>query len=316
MNRKIAIIVSIIFVAIQVNVASARTDAEIEQAIRGVLMQRHPTDTAEWWRALGERAPAVILKVYENSSHIFDRGKLIQALGYFDDQSVVEFLKEESRRTPDDVLRNVAIRSIGEVRGAVELDFIATFLKHADPHTRLAAAESLRKTRDPRAEALVEKFTTEEKTKWVVSTLKGVIPTPSGPLKVVATSEDRLNREFAGTWRGYYVVPRADSQVGMTSEQAILRIEVDGAASLKGELTLKGKKRVRSFLITRGVGKASRFTVTFAEQISAAERAKPGAKAPELISGDGEITGQAGKLVVLFRAPAPVGTLIVRRDPP
>src|SRR5947209_2862765 len=70
--------------------AHAMTDTEIQNAVNGVIAQRHPTDTADWWRSLGAGAPHVIISMYESTTHIYHRLRLLQGLGWFDDPQAVD----------------------------------------------------------------------------------------------------------------------------------------------------------------------------------------------------------------------------------
>src|SRR5436305_8117694 len=99
--------------------ADSSTDA-IQHQIESVLAQRHPTDTPEWWRSLGPPAPAVIISMYQNTSHIYHRLRLLGALAWFDDPVAVDFLKKQAESSGDDVVVSAAIKSVGISQGAKE----------------------------------------------------------------------------------------------------------------------------------------------------------------------------------------------------
>jgi hypothetical protein len=130
--------------------AQTRTDAELEQAIQDVIIQRHPTDTPEWWRELGPEAPRVIIGMAEKAPRLYQRLRLVEALGWFDDQRAVEYLKRQADSASNGVIRNAAVKAIGNSQGAKELEFVSKFLKHSDPQTRKAAAQAVHKINAPK----------------------------------------------------------------------------------------------------------------------------------------------------------------------
>ena len=228
-------------------IAAASGDADIQHAVETVIMDRHPHDTPDWWRGLGAGAPAVIEQLYGTDTSTYHQMRLLEGLGAFtDDSAAVSFIEQQAEQTPDAVVRNAAIRSIAAGQGASQEDWVAKFLHNEDPHTRLLAAELLRKMGTASASAKVSEFMSGEKQPWVLAALRGEAPKPSGQLTPSGSSEDRLSPEFTGTWRGYWLAPRTDSQVGMTNEPVELKLSVHGVDALSGDLRLKQKSRIRS----------------------------------------------------------------------
>ncbi|OFZ53354.1 MAG: hypothetical protein A2428_10350 [Bdellovibrionales bacterium RIFOXYC1_FULL_54_43] len=298
--------------------AWSATDAELEKTISEALSVRHPTEGADWWRSLGPNAPRVIIRMYEASDQIYQRLRLLEALAWFDDSTSVEFLKLQAERTADDVLRNAAIRSVGIARGANEEEFVSKFLKHPEPQTRLAAAETLKRMNDSRADKILEKYLNEEKTPWITARLKGEAVVQRR-LKITSSSDDRLNPELTGTWAGFWVAPGAGSP-GMESRPAVLRLKVSGATAIEGELNLKkgGKAaQPKAFVLAEVSGKSSRIAGVLVET-PASDSAQTSAqrdmrKQPREIPFEAELVERAGLKLIEFRAPSIAAILVVRR---
>lgn len=275
------------------SLAAAMSDSEIEEAIQTTLDMRHPKDTGEWWKSLGPSAPKVIIAIYGKTSSTYRRLRLVGALAWFkDDPMAAEFLKTQARETSDDVIRNGAIQSLAIADGTKELDFIAGYLTHSDPQTRLAAAQALRDMNDPRASERVEKFLREEKLPWVVSRLKNEpLPSPSGVLAPVSSNEERLNPDFAGKWKGVWVAPKGQ---GIHVEAVTAQLKTQGVRELKGELVRKGGQTVP---LSSGEGK--------------------GPHASGQLSGarfEAEFSREAGATWLRIRIPSRGETLVLRRN--
>jgi hypothetical protein len=235
--------------------ASAYTDAQIQQIVGDKIMERQPTDTPQWWQGLGENAPGVLIGMYTSETNIYHRIRIVQGLGWMDSPEAVSFVEQQAQDTDTDVIRNAAIRALGNGQGAKEEDFISKFLKNPDPQTRLAAAESLQKIKDPRAQDLVAAYMKEEKTPWLLDKLSGKQLGATG-LSRVSSSEDRISSDFEGTWRGYWVSPK-DHGSGMQTAQVVLQFKAPSAAnSIQGNLTaITHKVSARDFQISDGTGK-------------------------------------------------------------
>ncbi|OFZ18727.1 MAG: hypothetical protein A2X94_05945 [Bdellovibrionales bacterium GWB1_55_8] len=242
----------------------AASDQEIEHAIDTVLAERHPTDTPDWWRSLGPTAPRVILRMLKSSDRVYHRVRLTQALGWFDDPEVVDYLKTQARETKEDVVRNAAVRSVGNSQGAKEFEFIAEFLEHADPQTRLSAAEALQKIDNSEARERLKRFMAEEKAGWLVARLKGELPKPTAKLSPVSSSEDRLSPEWEGRWMGYWLVPRSKpddkAKAPLEPVQAVsiwMQLKITRVVELSGAFREKipGDKKESVYSLSRASGK-------------------------------------------------------------
>lgn len=225
--------------------APPKSNAEIEAAIRGVLVQRHPTDTPEWWRGLGPNAPGVILSMSEKESRIYHRVRLVDALAWFpDDARAVEFLKRQAETTDEDAIRQAAVKSVGISQGAAELDFLSKQLAHPDPQTRLAAAQGLQRSEDPRARKALERYLSQEKADWIVRKLRSTQPEiPPGGLARVGSSRDiedgpKIDPVFAGEWKGFWIAPESAGR-GLVAKHATLQLREQGGKRLVGELSVE-----------------------------------------------------------------------------
>ena len=304
--------------------ATPRTDAEIEETARNILMSRHPDDTPEFWRGLGAGTPRVLIRMYESESSVYRRMRLIEGISAFVDDSVaVEFIKGQADRTSEGVIRNNAIRMIGVAQGAREEEWLAKYLVHPDPHTRVAAVGALKRAG---ADARVEKFLNEEKVPWVKAKIKGEAPRPLGALTPAATSEDRLSSEFTGTWRGFWVSPKPGEKQGMISQPTQLQLKVSGLAEIGGQLSLKfvrsqeagsspGEARVRNMTLARASGKGTRWTGSWIEEISAPSAQIPGGARREEQPCEAELVQQSGSFLMQIKLPRTGGMIVLRRDP-
>ncbi len=227
--------------------AAPDTDAEIKQKIERKISLRHPDDTAEWWRALGPRAPKVMIPMVAETDNTYHRLRLIEALGWFqDDAEAAAFLKDQAKKEgQEDVLKYAAIRSVGRAQGVKELEFVAGFLEDPDADARVAAADTLKRMKDPAAEQRLSKYLAEEKTPWVVAKVKGEPPPISKtPIRSNAQRVAEMNDSvaaLAGTWKGVWVKPKAGKGSGMATGkgEAILTAEGKGEARAGGKPLFK-----------------------------------------------------------------------------
>lgn len=289
----------------------AKTDTEIEDTIQATLELRHPNDTADWWRGLGLETPRIIISMFEKSTNIYHRTRLIQALGWFDDPAAVEFLKRQAQNTTEDMIRLHSIKSVGRSQGVKELEFLSKYLKNADPQTRLAAGEAIKRIGDPEALKVYENYLKEERTPWIVNKLRRELPRASVPLAVVASSENRLNPDFFGEWKGYWIFPKPGSSNELQSEAALLHLKSESGTELKGVLSLKYKGKTRVFNFVKASGTASKFSGKLLQASplghTLASREEWGFEA--------ELVRQAGALMVQIKVPQPGAILLVRRSP-
>ncbi len=233
--------------------AYSKTDFEIDEEIQNVVSQRHPKDTPEWWRGLGPTAPRVMIALYEKSDQTYVRLRLVEGLAYFsEDSKAVEFLKQQADLTSDDVIRNSAIRSVGISQGAKEIDFVSKYLHHTDAQTRLMAAQTIQGINDPQVKTLLEQYKKEEKAKWIIDRLNGRFQTPTQPLEIVSSSEDRVNPILSGVWSGVLIYPLL-SKSGMTVVTAELKFEGKTKSELKGKISLLFKKKATQNFVLKGL---------------------------------------------------------------
>jgi hypothetical protein len=205
-------------------------------------------------------------------------------------------------------VRNDVIRVIGNTQGGKEEEFLNKYLQHENPHTRLAAAEALKKINTPSATTRLEGFISREQMPWVLAKLKGESSKPSGPLLPSGSSEDRLNSDFTGTWHGYWVAPKSESAKGMKNESAELRLAVQGVNDLTGDLKLSSQHKLRVLSLGGVTGKGSRWSGNLIEAA-----ANPKIKRDE-IPCEAELVQQAGSFLMQIRLPR-IGALVwLRRD--
>lgn len=298
--------------------AHARTDDEIREVVQTLIRDRHPSDTPAHWLNLGPRAPAILMAMYESENSIYRRMRMLEGLGAFTgDAAARDFVKRQAEQNPSEVVRHAALRSIGQNQGKQEEEWLGGFAKSENPHTRLLAAQLLRKVGTESAQAKVAALMGDEKTPWVLKALKGEAVsteslTPSG------STEDRLSSEFKGVWSGYWLEPRTEAgKSGMKSEPAELRIAIESGNRLSGELKVRSKPTVRSYSLQEVSGKALRWNGTLllidAPSVSTASTPSPKPR-PEPISVEAELARRAGNLLLEIRAPRSGLFLILRRD--
>ena len=152
-------------------VVQAETDRQMRRAIQDVLSQRHPTEGEAWWRALGKNAPKVVTAMFKETEALYQKLRLVEALGYFDDPDAVKFLKSLFMSTTNSVVRQSVLRSLAMSQKMKEESFLTEALSDSDPHTRLAAALALRGTGEPNALTIVDNYKKGEKTAWVLTRL-------------------------------------------------------------------------------------------------------------------------------------------------
>lgn len=220
--------------------AASRSEPEIEEAIRNQLVQRHPNDTPEWWRALGPAAPRVIMRMADASTDIYHRTRLIGALAWFGESAeVAEFLKKQAQETEDTVIRNSALNSLGLSQGAAGVPVLESYLGDGNAQTRLAAARALQRIakEDRAAKIALDEYLAREKVPWVQSKLRGELPAPSKGLSEVSRSGDRLSRKLEGSWQGFFVFSGAGKET-LKSVPARFLFRIENGNRLGGTLLL------------------------------------------------------------------------------
>jgi hypothetical protein len=212
---------------------------DLEEIIQEKISERHPTDTPAWWQNLGPEAPHVIISLYDKTQGIYQRLRLVEALGWFHDPEAVAFLKKQAESTQRDVIRIGAIKSVGNSAGSSETDFIAGFLSHDDPQTRVAAGQALRKIATPKANALLEKFYEKEQMPWVKDRIQETpvgVPRSRGPLLRLDTkAQPTLKAEFAGNWKGVLLIPAIRGN-GLLQIDSEAKTQIENVTNLKGDV--------------------------------------------------------------------------------
>lgn len=214
----------------------ALSQTTLELKIREIITQRHPTDTAETWQSLGEGAPQAMIAMYEKTPRVYERLRLLQGLGWFDDPDAVAFLKDQARQQDNSVFRRAAVDAVGRSQGVRESDFVKGFLDHPDPQTRLAAAQALQRmirsspgVDSSALESRLQSFRASEKTKWVVQRLDREFP--------VGSKTFEKNQRFAGTWDGVRLSAGKGAEVKIERAQAVWAVDAQGR--LSGQVTVE-----------------------------------------------------------------------------
>ncbi len=221
--------------------AESASEARVRGTIQGWLVQIHPTDQPEAWRALGAETPSVIVKMLgqaENSRH---RHRLLTALGFFpEDPVALERLREEAIRTDNEVMRQAAIQAVGKTDTVREAQFVGTFLKSIDPGTRLAAARALRGMKNSQAQETYSEFLEREKRQgtWLADQLQGVAPVLPKRLAPSGSTENRPAPGLLGTWKGYRISP---SPAGGPVQIETLVIHLKSGAGSEGPSALRAE---------------------------------------------------------------------------
>ncbi len=216
-SRRIQVIflICILWFVDGVDSAWARSDEEVRAAIEDVLIQRHPRDTPQWWRGLGENAPSVIIEMYPARTKIYHRVRLVEALGNFEPtREVLEFLKSQAGDSTEDVIRNSAVYAIGRSAAEKEIDFLENYLAHKDPHTRFAAARAFTQMKGARPKEILERYRSNEKATWIIAKLDDTRPTTVSLLQPVASNSDATLSPLLGDWEGVWIAPAPKAEGG------------------------------------------------------------------------------------------------------
>jgi hypothetical protein len=299
-----------LLVALFSSQALAYSDNQIQSMVSEKIAEIHPNQnpaqTASWWKGLGADASGVVIGMYNSDNNTYHRIRLIQGLGWRQDQEAIDFVENQAESTDTDVIRNAAVRAIGRGQGSGGIDFVSKFLKSPDPQTRLAAAETLHEMPDARAKDIFSSYLKDEKTAWLSDKLKG-IPVGATGLHAVSSSEDRLSRDFEGTWKGYWLSAQANGRQaigakrsGIQTTPVILEFKTSADSnSVQGRLTILNRKALsRSFTILNASGK--------------------GVQVSGLLPGLGDfqssLSRMSGQLVMEMRVPDQASVLILKKD--
>ncbi len=294
---------------------------QIQEAIDETLAQRHPKDNAQWWRSLGEGAPPIIIRMFEDSKQVFRRVRLLQGLGWFDDPVALDFIKKQALAAGDDnSIRNAAIKTVGVTQGVKELGFVSEFLKHPHPQTRWTAADVIRRMHDPRADQALQEYLKGEKVEWIVSKVLSASGEKVKAAPLVIPTALTLSPEFQGRWIGIWAVlkkaekPQAKELENTTIESETLEVE------LKLELGRLGA------VVRAHAAKAAKASVGREFHL---ENLKPREGSQTKLAGvlvqggtpvqkyeiQGELTRETGELLLDLRSPAFGMVTLLKREP-
>jgi hypothetical protein len=303
-------------------VAHALTEAEIREQVTAVISQRHPKDSPDWWRGLGPQAPRILIRMHDETDRASHKLRLLQGLAWFDDPAATDFLKQQARSSSNAVTRAASVRTLGLSQGEKELPFLVEMLKDADPDIRFAAAEAVSRVSGPKAQGALEKYRAEEKVPWVLSKLKGELPRPGAPAPFKQPGEG-LSPDFEGTWKGFWISPKAPH--GLGSDEAVFTLSIDASGKLSGDLSIAAKPKRKTYKLGGVTGKGSRVLGTLLDpspKRNAAPLAGPSPRptepsASEELAFEAELLPpQAGGVQLLqLRAARTGATLIVRKEP-
>lgn len=211
----------ILFIALLMVILPAQANEEsIRNAIENQISQRHPSLPAGFWEGLGPEAPAIIKKMYLESTSANEKTFLIDGLSHFNDTATGNFLEKEVANTQNEVLKKKLLSAVVQSEGERAVDFVAPYLKDSDGHVRLAVARALGNLGDEKSKNLLSEYRASEKTPWVLAELKrkpaedlqrakkhGEQPAPK--VAVVNKNEKVIpplpEKSWAGLWRGSYI---------------------------------------------------------------------------------------------------------------
>jgi HEAT repeat protein len=145
----------------------AQDDDTVRYSIQAVLKVRHPTDNADWWRALGPTAPLTIISLYGEDKNIYHQIRLLAALAWFNLPEATQLLKQEAQSNSNSVIQNTALRALATSQGEREEDFLNQAIKSDDPQKRLAVANGLAASESPRSQTIIRSMLKNEQTEWV-----------------------------------------------------------------------------------------------------------------------------------------------------
>ena len=209
------------------------TDAELQERALAKIRERHPSATCEWWTSQGVRMPRVIEQMLGSPERLLDRFRLIEGLGCFTDEDSVKKVRETAEQADSSVLRMTAVRAAARGSAPGTADWLRSFISHEDARTRVAAADALQMTGDPRAAGWIDEQAKNEKEAWVVRKLKkastGSPKTPGGMPVIVLPprserlkgdiqeqqeTQARLEKRWSGKWSGFRLIVKEGSRAG------------------------------------------------------------------------------------------------------
>jgi hypothetical protein len=242
---KPALIISVgIFLAAGIAVPSMGDDATIKEQVQAILVQRHPVDTDESWRALGPDAPPVIIGMYQQTTNTLYQIHLLQGLSAFSDNSeAADFLRSQSK-SDTSVLRNAALGALGASQGEKALDTLSEALKNDDAQTRFAAAKAIHRIGGPRASQILDGYLKSEKVDWIANRVLADQPPATGLRAMAAPEAPPQAEDFAGEWSGFWIEPATRGKQPLVSLAVKASLRTVGKdKTLEGEITFAGGGR-------------------------------------------------------------------------
>ena len=217
----------------------AATPDEIRSAVRNEMSQRHPEPTDSFWSHFGPEAVPVLREMYSESHSYFEKSWLIDGLGHFSDPSVGTFLESEISGASNVIFKKKLLNSLVQSQGEAALGFVEPYLRDSNPHIRLDVARSIQRyASGKKAEAILAKFSENEKMPWVRSELKRTSSAPA-ILKAIPSPTPLPESAWSGKWEGTYLTP--EKSVKAVLELTLLNSAAEGLArKWKVELRLSG----------------------------------------------------------------------------
>lgn len=220
------------------------SEVEIEKRIETALSDRHAQHTGEFWTALGETTPRVILRLYGATTSTVRRIKLLDGLAWFDNAEATALMKKEAAGGSGKIARTTAIHSLGRSQGERETEFLSGFLNDQDPDVRLAAALALKRLDStPGVSAALEAFQKKEKQSWVLNRFQENPPSvisSTASMKPVSDSTQRLSPDWTGEWKGVWLAPDLREESTLWENlPVVVRLNVRDASRLEGEWSLR-----------------------------------------------------------------------------
>lgn len=137
-------------------------DERLQAEIESLITQRHPSDTSKSWRALGRRAPTVMMQLYASRETLFEKIRLLEALGWFKTPEVSQFLKQTYEKESNSVLKKAALRSIAQSDASSQKELLERELPKANVHEKLRIAKILDASGSQESTKIVDRFLVRE----------------------------------------------------------------------------------------------------------------------------------------------------------
>jgi hypothetical protein len=297
-----------IFLAALFAISLAQADeGAIRAQIQEVLVQRHPSESEDWWRGLGSETPGLIIGMYQSSNNTLHQIHLLQGLSAFhDDSRAAEFLRGETK-SGTSVIRGAALGALGASQGEKALDTLALGLKNPDVQTRFAAAKAIHRLGGRAAKETLENYLKSERVDWISSRVLAD-ERPVGLKPVDRASPEPLKEpspeDFAGSWKGYWIVPELGQKPEIVSAAATATIRVVGKErEIEGELTTGG----RHYSLGRAKLQAGRWQGQVEQTSPVRSRLAP-------VPGEMQVAPFQKRFTLVLRVPSTGVTAVLLKD--